>query len=167
MRQSASLTALSSTARPASSADGGTVWSRAATSTANSRRTLRSFARDDTWIDAFYRTISLLVTGADTKGDQVDAGSWQKAFIISLKRGLDSGVSQRGRMTTCAVRIPYSSLSHSESTTLRSTRYLLAAEQARACRRRETGRYEIVNIWLVPQIPKRLLVLRASTHHVY
>jgi Trk K+ transport system NAD-binding subunit len=41
--------------------------------------------KDDTLIDAFYRTISLLATGADMKGDQVGQGSWQKAFISSLK----------------------------------------------------------------------------------
>jgi Trk K+ transport system NAD-binding subunit len=41
--------------------------------------------KDDTLIDAFYRTISLLATGADMKGDQVEHGSWQKAFISSLK----------------------------------------------------------------------------------
>ncbi len=41
--------------------------------------------KDDTLIDAFYRTISLLATGADMKGEQVEHGSWQKAFISGLK----------------------------------------------------------------------------------
>jgi Trk K+ transport system NAD-binding subunit len=41
--------------------------------------------KDDTWIDAFYRTISLMTTGADMRGHEVEHGSWQKAFISSLK----------------------------------------------------------------------------------
>ena len=41
--------------------------------------------KNDTLIDAFYRTISLLATGADMHGEEVDAGSWQKAFISGLR----------------------------------------------------------------------------------
>jgi Trk K+ transport system NAD-binding subunit len=41
--------------------------------------------KNDTLIDAFYRTISLLATGADMHGEEADAGSWQKAFISSLR----------------------------------------------------------------------------------
>jgi Trk K+ transport system NAD-binding subunit len=41
--------------------------------------------KDDTLIDAFYRTISLLATGADMHGDEVERGSWQKAFISGLR----------------------------------------------------------------------------------
>src|SRR5262245_20643822 len=39
----------------------------------------------DSFIDAFYRTISLLATGADMRGQDVEPGSWQKAFISSLR----------------------------------------------------------------------------------
>src|SRR5438128_8703399 len=41
--------------------------------------------KDDSLVDAFYRTISLLATGADMHGDEVDRGSWQKAFISGLR----------------------------------------------------------------------------------
>lgn len=41
--------------------------------------------KDDTLVDAFYRTISLLATGADMHGDEVERGSWQKAFISGLR----------------------------------------------------------------------------------
>jgi Trk K+ transport system NAD-binding subunit len=41
--------------------------------------------KHDTLIDAFYRTISLLATGADMHGEEAEAGSWQKAFITSLR----------------------------------------------------------------------------------
>jgi Trk K+ transport system NAD-binding subunit len=41
--------------------------------------------KNDTLIDAFYRTISLMATGADMHGDEVEPGSWQKLFISSLK----------------------------------------------------------------------------------
>lgn len=41
--------------------------------------------KDDDLIDAFYRTMSLLATGADMRGDDVDRGSWQKAFISGLR----------------------------------------------------------------------------------
>jgi Trk K+ transport system NAD-binding subunit len=41
--------------------------------------------KNDTIVDAFYRTISLLATGADMHGQDVDPGSWQKAFISSLR----------------------------------------------------------------------------------
>lgn len=41
--------------------------------------------KDDGVVDAFYRTISLLATGADMRGDEADRGSWQKAFISSLR----------------------------------------------------------------------------------
>ncbi len=36
-------------------------------------------------IDAFYRTISLMATGADMHGDNLAHGAWQKAFISSLR----------------------------------------------------------------------------------
>ena len=39
----------------------------------------------DTWIDAFYRTISLMATGADMRGNELDPGAWQKAFISALR----------------------------------------------------------------------------------
>jgi Trk K+ transport system NAD-binding subunit len=41
--------------------------------------------KDDDTVDAFYRTISLLATGADMHGDDVERGSWQKAFISGLR----------------------------------------------------------------------------------
>ncbi len=41
--------------------------------------------KDDGPVDAFYRTISLLATGADMHGDDVERGSWQKAFISGLR----------------------------------------------------------------------------------
>src|SRR5262249_14579779 len=41
--------------------------------------------KDDTTIDAFYRTISLMATGADMHGQDVEPGSWQKAFISGLR----------------------------------------------------------------------------------
>jgi Trk K+ transport system NAD-binding subunit len=41
--------------------------------------------RNDTLIDAFYRTISLMATGADMRGQDADPGSWQMAFISSLR----------------------------------------------------------------------------------
>ena len=47
--------------------------------------TFRFGMAQDTWVDAFYRTISLLATGADMHGEQADAGSWQKAFIGGLR----------------------------------------------------------------------------------
>jgi Trk K+ transport system NAD-binding subunit len=39
----------------------------------------------DTLIDAFYRTISLLTTGADMHGEDAPPGSWQKGFISALR----------------------------------------------------------------------------------
>ncbi len=36
-------------------------------------------------IDAFYRTISLIATGADMHGDKLEPGAWQKAFISGLR----------------------------------------------------------------------------------
>ncbi len=39
----------------------------------------------DYTIDAFYRTIALLATGADMHGDELERGSWQKAFISGLR----------------------------------------------------------------------------------
>jgi Trk K+ transport system NAD-binding subunit len=39
----------------------------------------------DSPVDALYRTISLLTTGADMHGDDAPAGSWQKAFISVLR----------------------------------------------------------------------------------
>ncbi|MBI3407392.1 MAG: NAD-binding protein [Planctomycetes bacterium] len=41
--------------------------------------------KNDTIIDAFYRTISLMATGADMRGNEVDPGTWQKAFISGLR----------------------------------------------------------------------------------
>jgi len=41
--------------------------------------------KEDTWIDAFFRTISLMATGADMHGDDVDRGSWQKLYISWLR----------------------------------------------------------------------------------
>ncbi len=41
--------------------------------------------KNDTLVDAFYRTISLLATGADMRGNEVDPGTWQKAFISGLR----------------------------------------------------------------------------------
>ncbi len=41
--------------------------------------------RNDTLVDAFYRTISLLATGADMRGNEADPGTWQKAFISALR----------------------------------------------------------------------------------
>ncbi|MCI0739186.1 MAG: NAD-binding protein [Gemmataceae bacterium] len=41
--------------------------------------------KNDTLIDAFYRTISLMATGADMRGDQLEPGAWQKAFISILR----------------------------------------------------------------------------------
>ena len=41
--------------------------------------------KHDTLVDAFFRTISLLATGADMRVDGVDDGSWQKAFIGMLR----------------------------------------------------------------------------------
>lgn len=41
--------------------------------------------RNDTAVDAFYRTISLMATGADMHGDEVDPGSWQKAYLSFLR----------------------------------------------------------------------------------
>jgi Trk K+ transport system NAD-binding subunit len=41
--------------------------------------------KHDTTVDAFFRTISLLATGADMHAEDVDAGSWQKGFIGLLR----------------------------------------------------------------------------------
>jgi Trk K+ transport system NAD-binding subunit len=41
--------------------------------------------KNDTTIDAFFRTISLLATGADMHREDVEEGSWQKAFIGFLR----------------------------------------------------------------------------------
>jgi Trk K+ transport system NAD-binding subunit len=41
--------------------------------------------KNDTLIDAFYRTISLMATGADMHGDQLEPGTWQKAFVSILR----------------------------------------------------------------------------------
>jgi Trk K+ transport system NAD-binding subunit len=41
--------------------------------------------KEDTWIDAFFRTISLMATGADMHGEEVDRGSWQKLYISGLR----------------------------------------------------------------------------------
>src|SRR5204863_5419131 len=47
--------------------------------------TFRFGMERDTLVDAFYRTISLMATGADMHGQDVAAGSWQKAFISGLR----------------------------------------------------------------------------------
>jgi Trk K+ transport system NAD-binding subunit len=39
----------------------------------------------DTWADAFYRTVSLMATGADMGGNELPAGSWQKVFVSVLR----------------------------------------------------------------------------------
>jgi Trk K+ transport system NAD-binding subunit len=41
--------------------------------------------KNDTLIDGFYRTISLIATGADMHGNDLGAGAWQKAFISGLR----------------------------------------------------------------------------------
>jgi Trk K+ transport system NAD-binding subunit len=41
--------------------------------------------KNDTLIDAFYRTVSLIATGADMHGDDLKAGTWQKGFISTLR----------------------------------------------------------------------------------
>lgn len=41
--------------------------------------------KNDTLVDAFYRTISLVATGADMRGADVEPGSWQKAFVSVLR----------------------------------------------------------------------------------
>jgi len=41
--------------------------------------------KNDTLIDAFYRTISLIATGSDMRGGEVEPGSWQKAFVSILR----------------------------------------------------------------------------------
>jgi Trk K+ transport system NAD-binding subunit len=41
--------------------------------------------KNDTLIDGFYRTISLIATGADMHGNELGAGTWQKAFISGLR----------------------------------------------------------------------------------
>jgi Trk K+ transport system NAD-binding subunit len=41
--------------------------------------------KNDTIIDAFYRTVSLIATGADMHGNDVEPGSWQKAFVSILR----------------------------------------------------------------------------------
>jgi Trk K+ transport system NAD-binding subunit len=41
--------------------------------------------KNDTLVDAFYRTISLMATGADMHGDQLEPGTWQKAFVSILR----------------------------------------------------------------------------------
>lgn len=39
----------------------------------------------DTFPDAFYRTISLMATGADMGGKDLEAGGWQKVFVSLLR----------------------------------------------------------------------------------
>lgn len=41
--------------------------------------------KNDTLIDAFYRTISLIATGADMRGQELEPGTWQKAYISILR----------------------------------------------------------------------------------
>jgi Trk K+ transport system NAD-binding subunit len=42
--------------------------------------------RNDTLVDAFYRTISLIATGADMRGNNdTEPGTWQKAFMSGLR----------------------------------------------------------------------------------
>lgn len=41
--------------------------------------------KNDTLIDAFYRTVSLIATGADMRGQEIEPGGWQKAFISMLR----------------------------------------------------------------------------------
>jgi Trk K+ transport system NAD-binding subunit len=39
----------------------------------------------ETLINAFYRTVSIMATGADLHGEEFDPNAWQKAFIGSLR----------------------------------------------------------------------------------
>ncbi|MFO0863340.1 MAG: NAD-binding protein [Gemmataceae bacterium] len=41
--------------------------------------------KNDTIIDAFFRTVSLIATGADMHANDVDPGSWQKGFVSVLR----------------------------------------------------------------------------------
>jgi Trk K+ transport system NAD-binding subunit len=41
--------------------------------------------KNDTLVDAFYRTISLMATGADMHGEDLEPGTWQKAFVSILR----------------------------------------------------------------------------------
>ena len=41
--------------------------------------------KDDGLVEAFYRTISLMATGADMRGDELPRDSWQKGFISLLR----------------------------------------------------------------------------------
>ena len=41
--------------------------------------------KDDGLVEAFYRTISLMATGADMRGDEFDRDAWQKGFISLLR----------------------------------------------------------------------------------
>jgi Trk K+ transport system NAD-binding subunit len=41
--------------------------------------------RNDTLVDAFYRTISLMATGSEMHGEDAEPGSWQKFFISGLR----------------------------------------------------------------------------------
>jgi Trk K+ transport system NAD-binding subunit len=41
--------------------------------------------QNDTLIDAFYRTVALMATGADMHGSELEPGAWQKAFISALR----------------------------------------------------------------------------------
>ncbi len=41
--------------------------------------------KNDTLVDAFYRAISLVATGADMHGNETDPGSWQRGFISVLR----------------------------------------------------------------------------------
>jgi len=41
--------------------------------------------KNDTLVDAFYRTISLMATGADMHGDELEPGGWQKVFVSVLR----------------------------------------------------------------------------------
>jgi Trk K+ transport system NAD-binding subunit len=39
----------------------------------------------NTLVDSFYRTVSLMTTGADLRGEDFEPGAWQKAFIGSIR----------------------------------------------------------------------------------
>jgi Trk K+ transport system NAD-binding subunit len=41
--------------------------------------------KNDTLVDAFYRTVSLMATGADMGGGDVEPGGWQKLYISFLR----------------------------------------------------------------------------------
>jgi Trk K+ transport system NAD-binding subunit len=45
----------------------------------------RLLTRDTATVDAFYRTVSLMATGADMHGGEFEPGGWEKAFISCVR----------------------------------------------------------------------------------